>query len=276
MGKNGQWNEEAFNDSEKFVLSYIYEHIDEIPELSSRELARKTATNPTLILRFSKKLGFKNFNDFKMNIGMKLKLGNFEDSHIKKSELPITITNKIGKLYEQTIQETINHIPINLIKQVSFELDQVLYIDFIATDLNASSCEYAASLFMRVGKICQIFSEKTKQLLLLKNINKQHFVILISKTGKNEMIIEIAKELRKRNIKTLSITSSNNQLLKRICDYQMTGVYNNESYKSMNEITFQMSIHYIMTLLYAMLFTMNYDDVVSMNDEFVKSFYEYD
>ena len=48
------------NENEQQILKYITQHIDEIPTLSSRELARRTYTSSTAVLRCIKKLGFQN------------------------------------------------------------------------------------------------------------------------------------------------------------------------------------------------------------------------
>ena len=56
------------NGNEKQILQYITEYIDDVPYLSSRELARRTYTSSTAVLRMVKKLGFSNYNDFKLNI----------------------------------------------------------------------------------------------------------------------------------------------------------------------------------------------------------------
>ena len=43
------------NGNEKQILQYITEYIDDVPYLSSRELARRTYTSSTAVLRMVKK-----------------------------------------------------------------------------------------------------------------------------------------------------------------------------------------------------------------------------
>ena len=53
------------NANEERIMIYIREHLEEIPYLSSRELAKRVYSNPTSIMRLVKKLGFVSYNDFK-------------------------------------------------------------------------------------------------------------------------------------------------------------------------------------------------------------------
>ncbi len=56
------------SENERVIALYMLEHLEEIPHLSSREFAKRTYTSATTIIRFIKKLGYKNYNDFKYNI----------------------------------------------------------------------------------------------------------------------------------------------------------------------------------------------------------------
>ena len=51
------------NENDLFIARYILEHSEEIPLLSSHQLAKETFTSPTAIIRFVKKLGFESYND---------------------------------------------------------------------------------------------------------------------------------------------------------------------------------------------------------------------
>lgn len=83
-------------ETEKEILEYMVENLDVLPKLSSRKLAEKTYTSPTTIVRFVKKLGYQNYNDFKYNIISKLKNNN-EESQITSHEKALSVLNKVEK-----------------------------------------------------------------------------------------------------------------------------------------------------------------------------------
>lgn len=50
------------SENDSVIALYMLEHLEEIPHLSSHEFAKRTYTSATTIIRFIKKLGYKNYN----------------------------------------------------------------------------------------------------------------------------------------------------------------------------------------------------------------------
>ena len=61
-----------FSPSEKSIAEYILNHSEEVLNLSSVELAKKTFTSPATIVRLCQKLNFKGYNDFKIELSANL------------------------------------------------------------------------------------------------------------------------------------------------------------------------------------------------------------
>lgn len=61
-------NDFKLNENDLFIIQYIIEHSEEITSYSSHQLAKETYSSPTAIIRLVKKIGFKNYNDFKKNL----------------------------------------------------------------------------------------------------------------------------------------------------------------------------------------------------------------
>lgn len=55
------------NENDLFIIQYIIEHSEEITSYSSHQLAKETYSSPTAVIRLVKKIGFENYNDFKLN-----------------------------------------------------------------------------------------------------------------------------------------------------------------------------------------------------------------
>ena len=59
---------ENFSESEKSIAQYILQNSEEVLNLSTIELAKKTYTSPATITRLCQKLDFKGYNDFKISL----------------------------------------------------------------------------------------------------------------------------------------------------------------------------------------------------------------
>ncbi|MBQ1913823.1 MAG: MurR/RpiR family transcriptional regulator [Selenomonadaceae bacterium] len=57
---------EGFSETERIVADYMLEHFRELANFSTRQLAKNTFTSSAAIVRFSQKLGFEGYADFKI------------------------------------------------------------------------------------------------------------------------------------------------------------------------------------------------------------------
>ena len=98
--------EEHFTENEKQIARYILKQPEAATRMSSRELARETFTSPTSVLRFCKKLGFHNYNDFKVNIVSELKSIDLASTIVSRNENALLVLGKMATLEAQVIKET--------------------------------------------------------------------------------------------------------------------------------------------------------------------------
>lgn len=260
------------NENEKRICEYIFAHIEEVPKYSSRRLAKETYTNATAILRLSRKLGFENYNEFKLNL-VRLKDMKIPDAQIVKKENLVSINNRIATLHIDIIEHIRKSVDLNHLAQICDKMNHSPYIDFIATDLNASLADFASHLFFMEGKICNVYVDRDQQIYLGMNAPSDHVVFLISKTGRNKRIIDVAKELKKRHVTSIAITPSKHNLLAKNCQYTLPIQYKNDLL-GLGEITFTLAARYLITLLYVMLFSEHYDDVVRLNETYANRYYK--
>ena len=260
------------NENEKQILQYITEYIDDVPYLSSRELARRTYTSSTAVLRMVKKLGFSNYNDFKLNISSYLKNQLVEETLISENEELLDLMNKMSELEKNVITQTKDKISLEVLQKVVEKLNRCTYIDIVANDENAEIAKYASYNFGTAGKIVSVYHNSGQQLQLALNVPKDHVVLIISKYGKNQNLLRTVKVLKKRGISTVAIISDQNKEMKNMCDYTFYCVYNN-SVPNFVEMIFNISTKFIFDLLYAVLFSKNYDTTSKLSDVIQSLFY---
>ena len=259
------------NENEQQILKYIKEHIDEVPTLSSRELARRTYTSSTAVLRCIKKLGFQNYNDFKLNINSYLK--NYTTKEIKVSENDefLDLMNKMTALNEQIIQQTKENLSLETIQKIIRKLDKAKYIDIVANNENATIAEYASCNLRKVGKIATVYDTDNKQIFLGMNTPEDHVVIVITKYGENLNILRMMKILKKRRIPVISMTSKDNETMKELSDY-VIGIVFDESVNNFVNLIYTTSLKYIFDLIYAALFSRHYDSTIEKENNLLKLF----
>ena len=60
--------DKRFTSHERDVVSYILEHLNEVPSMSTGELARAAYTSKTTVVRLCQKLGFSGYQEFKLKL----------------------------------------------------------------------------------------------------------------------------------------------------------------------------------------------------------------
>lgn len=264
-------NNTNLNENEQQILKYITEHIDEVPTLSSRELARRTYTSSTAVLRCIKKLGFQNYNDFKLNINSYLKNYTTEEIKVSENDEFLDLMNKMTALNEQIIKQTKENLSIDTIQKVIRKLNKTKYIDIVANNENATIAEYASSNLCKVGKIVTVYDTDNKQIMLGLNAPEDHVVIVITKYGENLNILRMMKVLKKRGIPVIAMTSKNNETMKELSDF-MIGVVLDESVNNFVNLIYTSSLKYIFDLIYASLFSRHYDSTIEKENNLLKLF----
>ncbi len=244
------------NDNDLFLAQYIIDHSDEVVHLSTHQLAKNTYTSATAVVRFVKKLGFMNYNDFKIHIHSFLSQYYLKDMEILSHESLISIKDKLSEIEVGIIKQTKDMISLDTLKKVMSYISQNKYIDIIANDTNACIAEYASHLLLSTGKIATVYQNKDKQLWLSLNVDYHHTVIIVSKYGKDKHLLNIADILIKRKIPFIIITSHKENFLAKKQAILLYGVIHDE-FESLKDMIFYISLKYIFDLIYSILISEN-------------------
>lgn len=246
------------NDNEIVIAKYMLDHLDDIPDLSTREFAKRTYTSAPSILRFVKKLGYKNYNDFKYNIVLSLKKTVVEDYGTLSAENLLLSISQMAKQEVDSINNTKETLNINEMSHIINRFTKYQYIDIIANDTNAAIGEYTSHLFSLLGKIVTVYDNTDKQLNLALNVDDQHLIIILSRFSKNSHLINIAKILKKRQREVIVITAHNENTLSKLSTYTLHTPYDISSSK-LSQLVYYTSCKYIFDCIYAILFSLDYD-----------------
>lgn len=249
-------NDYKLNDNDLYLAKYIIDHSDEVIHLSTHQLAKNTYTSATTVVRFIKKLGFTNYNDFRIYIQSFLSQYYLKDMEILSHESLFSIKDKLSEIEVGIIKQTKDMISLNVLKKVMSYISKNKYIDIIANDTNACIGEYASHLLLSAGKIATVYQNKDKQLWLSLNVDDHHTIIMVSKYGKDKHLLNIADILVKRKIPFIIITSNKeNPLVKKQATI-LHGIIHDE-FESLKDMIFYISLKYIFDLMYSVLISEN-------------------
>ena len=256
--------------TEQVIVDYILTHPEELEKISSRQLAELTYTSPATVVRICQKLGFSGYSEFKIKYLQEVNQTPMMDQ-INRTN-PITsedslhrIVNKVAALEITAIEQTKKGIDLDQLNRVSEFLNQATCIDFYAFDNNLHLAKNACSHFLYAGKQAVIHDSSNAQFMQAFASVEGHVAIIISRTGENPMLYRIANVFREKKIPLLVLTESRHSSLAKISTEHLY-LYNVHRFTDMGTILFQTSVQYLFDLLFAILFSRNFENSVKQNE----------
>ena len=173
-------NKEKFTQTDLAIIDFIINNKDKKLDLSINDLARKCLTSRTSILRFSKKLGFDGYSEFKYFINKK------ED--IEKKEKNYQEDKKLNHLFEK----------IKNSKNI-FIYGNGDYEDIIKNSIK--------SYFKDLGQLSEFFQGRDEITTFNKSSLKDSTIFVIDLSNDPDSL-ELLSQISNVNIKKILITDS--------------------------------------------------------------------
>ena len=210
---------EKLTPSEQKVLSYIVNHIEEIPYIQIKELSENTFVSKTVIINLSQKLGFHGFKELKFYVNNQLLLSKREE--VKNDYTVVeTLESNISKSFS-LINEQDLLASAKLLKNAH-------NIFILARGTSKPAGYYLEHLLFSLGLHCFFISDYNLSETFTRLVSEKDVVIFISLSGETQKVIETAKKVHLNKGKIISMTGFQTNSLGRYADYRLFS-YTDES-----------------------------------------------
>lgn len=237
---------------EQYIVNYILENPTAIFDLTANELAKLTFTSSSTIVRLCKKLGLKGYPDFQLKLALEYKKDRTEDkgsANFSESKSSIYGIDLVPDLYERAFIETRRMVNQDNFSRIVEWIKAAERIDVYGVDINYYIAQQACAKWNEVGLMAVAYNSANQHYLAnLKNTSTTISFVL-SHTGKNKAMIDIAKRLRNNNMKVIGITGSRDSALAKLCD-EIIVTYASDEQLQLSKIYSMMSSVYIFDVLY--------------------------
>lgn len=249
-------------NSEIQIADYILKNPFSIMNLTAADLGDITYTSKATVFRLCKKLNVDSFDKFKhlieleMNERKRLNALLKEEPFHKNSSLN-DIINILPSFYDTAINHTKLTLDDNMLKRIITQLKKSDKIDIYGLGITSSCASTAMFKFLSIGKNCTVHSTINEHYIM--SIKGENIVaIVLSFTGCNPGIVQVAKYLRGFGIYTVGIGGLKTDELKKICN-EYIEIYQKDLVMSLEMLTPYISMTYIFDILFAGLLVRDYD-----------------
>lgn len=217
---------DEFTKSEEKIADYIIEYTDEVYHMTSEELAKATKTSPASIIRFSKKLGYEGFQEFKIAIAKdSIDNGAVEDD---KSMEEITTHDDVREIIEKissenikAIRETATLLDERRIDRATDILSKAKNINIFGVGSSILVGEEFRNKLIRINMPVTLHLDPYLQLISASNMDIGEVAIGISHSGRTSETYKLLKMAKKAGARTISITKYGDNPISDLADISL-------------------------------------------------------
>lgn len=213
-----------FTPNEKVIADFILNHKEDVLQMSIQELAKKTYTSTSAIMRLCNRMHLSGFKEFKYEFSKDVLTPENEDQLVdanfpfKKNDGVLEISQQLKKLTVQTIQETQKLLSVTEVKRVCHKMKDAQKVAIFGIgDAYLAGQAFQASL-MRAGIIVLSTPVYGEQNALANTLGRNDCALVLSYSGTSEPTLNVVKTLKKRNVPIICITANANSPLAKAGD----------------------------------------------------------
>ena len=206
-------------DSEKKIIEFIEQNQDEIIHLSITEVAERSETSESSVVRLCKRLGYKGFQDLKINLAKEV-IAPEKQIHevIEKGDDVVMIKKKVFQSNIQALYDSIEVCDDGQLKKAVDAIANARLIEFYGTGGSGAVALDAHHKLLKLGIKSFTYSDPVLQAMSASVLTKLDVVIAISHTGSNTDVLDALKIAKDAGATIICITNSSKSPITKISD----------------------------------------------------------
>ncbi|WP_204193765.1 MULTISPECIES: MurR/RpiR family transcriptional regulator [unclassified Staphylococcus] len=212
------------NPSERRVAEYILKHPEEIINYSVQKLADLTNVSVATIVRLSKKMKCKGFQDLKLKIAFDLnEPGNVQRDYAEIDEdySIEEVTQSVFHNNTKTLKDTERILSTVSIKQAFELIINSRKTCIYGIGASAIIAQDFKQKLTRIDYWCDVGSSFDEQVTLSANLSSEDVVIAISNSGQTKDIVYATQLAKEKGTKIISITKYGDNSIAKLADVQL-------------------------------------------------------
>lgn len=225
-------NYKNLTKAEKTVIDFILADVATTSMMTISDVSNQTNVSIATISRLSKKLGYQSYQE------MRLKIYDGHDTqpskffpNLKKEDSYVDIATNSFYMSQISLDET---------QSILHDTDLAQAIDLLAQANTCSIFGLGASqvvamntfhCFLRSSLNCTYIQDYHLQMMSLTKLGPEDCLFLISHTGNNKDVLQLATIAKEKNIPILTITSNRHSPLAKLSDVILVSVSDETNYR---------------------------------------------
>jgi DNA-binding MurR/RpiR family transcriptional regulator len=213
-------NQKNLTIAEQTVANYILNHADKVVISTVTSLAEATSTSLATVLRLIKKLGYKTFGEFKLDLTI-----NLVEAKKHENAYPKTLMEEITDSIAAT-QDTLDYESIQAVASTLAEAQKIVICGY--------GVSYAVAYFLyfkllKLGLPAVLVSNSYEAEAITPLHNKNEVLVVVSGSGSSKNILKLAQSFKDSGNLVVSFSNMEKSPLNQICDCKLiAGIPDNQ------------------------------------------------
>lgn len=199
-------NYDRLNENDLLIWRYIQSHKKECCAVSIEDLAGKCCISRTTISRFTQKLSFDGFREFKLHLKMEYAAEQAQND-VLLEDVCTNYIKCIEAARDTDMQEICEHI----------YGAKRLFV-FGTGEAQNAAAQMIKRMFMNAKRFFVTLYGKSEVTMAIEDLGAEDLVIIISLSGETELAVKAAKKLKAKGTYLVSITGLSNNTIARLSD----------------------------------------------------------
>lgn len=257
----------SLTDTEKKIADTILNSPVEAVNMSAKELADRSDTVPSSVMRFCKSVGAKGFSDFKISLSAELGSKKRSDEQDVRDMLPVyegdTPEEVFGKVFASgihTLEDTLSMMDfeqIGAVTQVLKQANRVVLFGVGTSSVIAMDAQYR---FAQLGLSTAACTDILFMKVTAANLKPGDVAVGISHSGNTKATVDALRRAKKAGAATIAISSFAQSRLAKESDYRMIAFSDDQNYP-VEAVSARIAHMCIVDALMMSLAAMNYEEL---------------
>lgn len=209
------------------IAHYILTSPQQVTQRSIAELSRETQAGEATVIRFCRTLGYKGFQDFKMDLAIELATVDTDtsspllDGEISESDDARTIGLKLQSTINNVLSETLNLLDMNQVNQVVDALRTSNSVYIFGVGSSGITAEDMKHKLMRIGFRVDAVTNNHFMYMQATLLKAGDVAIAISHTGTSPETVHALKLARQAGATTVALTHNLGSPLIEVADFSL-------------------------------------------------------
>lgn len=224
----------SLHSAEGKVAEYVLNNAEILLNQSVNEVAMGSGASEATVIRFCRTMGYRGFQDLKINLARDLVSPTHRSIHedVSEKDDPATIVRKVFTANIETLQYTMEVLKGEAIDKAVRLIDQANRLLIIGVGTSTPMLLDAYNKFFRLGLSCGYQNDSHLQMMEASLLKKGDVILAISHSGSTKDPIDTINVAKKNGVKVIALTNNSLSPLAKVSDITLVTSSKETKYRS--------------------------------------------